>query len=210
MSNAHIKKNDMNNISDKKKEYVSQSFRNLILTDKKLTAKEFDGCTFKECDFSEAVLNDSKFIDCHFVKCNLSLIKIKNSKFLDVIFDQCKVIGIDWTNATWSSYALTSPIKFYKCIINDSTFLGLSLEEIIIEECKAHDVDFREGNFSEANFTHTDFTNSLFNKTNISGANFIEAINYNIDVYLNDIKRAKFSRHEATNLLDSLEIELVD
>jgi uncharacterized protein YjbI with pentapeptide repeats len=94
--------------------------------------------------------------------------------------------------------------------MNDSCFFGLRLEELVIQECKAHDVDFREGNFSEADFTYTDFANSLFAETNLAGANFIEAISYTIDIYHNEIKRAKFSRYEAVRLLDSLNIELVD
>lgn len=136
--------------------------------------------------------------------------KIEQSKFSDVVFDECKLIGIDWTKANWPRFALCCPIQLYKCIINDSSFFGLDLKEIVIEECKAHDVDFREGNFSEPNFTYTDFSNSLFSNTNLTGADFTESINYNIDIYFNQIKRAKFCRYEVVKLLDSLGIELVD
>ncbi len=200
----------MSEIEDKTGEYLSKNFKGLNLSGNELISKEFDNCNFSDCDFSGAILDKSKFIDCNFVKCNLSLIKIEQSKFIDVMFEECKAIGIDWTKASWSNFKLNSPIRFYKCIINDSSFFGLSLEEIIIEECKAHDVDFREGNFSESNFSYTDFSNGLFNNTNLTGANFSEAINYNIDVYFNIISRAKFSRCEATRLLDSLGVELVD
>lgn len=191
-------------------EYLSQTLTGLCLTSQNITSKKFDSCTFKDCDFSEATFNDTKFIDCTFIKCNLSIAKINNCKFSDVIFEECKLIGIDWTSIAWPQIALCSPVKFYKCIINDGIFFGLSLEELVIEQCKAHDVDFREGNFTDSNFTYTDFTNSLFNKTNLTGVNFTEAFNYNIDIYFNDIKRAQFSRHEAVRLLDSLNIELVD
>jgi len=149
-------------------------------------------------------------VDCHFINCNISVIKITQSKFSDVVFDECKVIGVDWTKAYWPSMTFCSPIKFHKCILNDSSFMGLNLQEIVIEECKAHDVDFREGNFSEANFTYTDFAYSVFNKTNLTGADFSEATNYNINIYRNEIKKAKFTRYEAVSLLESLDIELVD
>lgn len=200
----------MINIEDKGGEYTSQSFNNLNMSGIELTSKEFEGCIFKACDFSEAVFNKSKFVDCQFTGCNLSLIKIEQSQFFDVVFEECKVVGVDWTRASWSQYVFCSPIKFYKSIINDSSFFGLSLEELEIEECKAHDVDFREGNFSSANFYNTDFTNSLFNKTNLTGASFIEAINYNIDIHFNEVSKAKFSRLEALRLLEGLGIELVD
>ena len=90
------------------------------------------------------------------------------------------------------------------------SFFRLGLEQIVLKECKAHGVDFREGNFRGSNFTSTDFSGSMFNKTNLIGANFTNAINYNINIYLNDIKKAKFSRYEAVRLLDSIGIELVD
>ena len=191
-------------------EYYSQRFEGLNLSGQQLDGKEFEACTFLECDLSEATLNRCNFIDCHFIKCNLSVVKINYSKFTDVIFDECKVIGIDWSNASWSNFVVNSPLTFNQCILNDSSFFGLSLQELILQECKAHTVDFREGDFSEANFSHTDFTGSLFNKTNLRAADFCEASNYDIDITRNKIKQAKFSRFEAINLLNSLEIELFD
>ncbi len=200
----------MSNFLSKQNEYFSQNFTDLNLSSNEISYKEFDSCTFKACDFSEVVFKKCKFIDCSFINCNLSIMKIEYSKFLDVVFDGCKMIGIDWTRASWPSFDLYSPIKFYNCIINDSYFFGLSLNEIVIEACKAHCVDFRGGNFSDANFSYSDFTNSLFNETDLSGANFSEATNYNINIFNNKIKRAKFCRYQAVSLLDSLDIELLD
>lgn len=153
---------------------------------------------------------DCEFIECHFLKCNLSVAKLVNCRLNDVIFEECKMVGIDWTRARWPSIALFSPIKFYKCIMNDSTFFGLSLNEIVIEACKAHEVDFREGKFCDANFTFTDFANSLFKETDLTSADFTEAVNYRININHNLIRKAKFSRYEAVSLLDSLDIELID
>lgn len=200
----------MNGIEGDEKEYLSQNYIGLDLAGKDFSGKTFDGCSFKDCNFNEAIFNKTKFIECHFARCNLSNAKLPLSKFTDVEFDECKMVGIDWTRANWPRLSLSSPLKFYKCILNDSSFLGLSLSEIVMQACKAHDVDFREGNFSEGDFTQTDFTHSLFNRTNLSEADFTDAINYNIDVLNNDIRRAKFSRDEAVRLLDSLGIELVD
>ena len=191
-------------------EYVSQRFHDLDRSGGEINFKEFDGCTFTGCDFSEATLESCKFVDCQFTKCNLSIMKLGKSKFLDVIFDDCKMIGIDWTRASWSNITLSSPIKFFRCMISDSCFFGLELEEIVFEKCKAHDVDFREANFSKADFSSTDLTHSLFGHTNLSGANFTDATNFNIDVLNNNIKRAKFCTLEAVRLLASLDIELVD
>lgn len=191
-------------------EYFSEKFKGLNLSGQAFEAKEFEACTFNECDFSDAILSECQFLDCEFIKCNLSVVKIEYSQFSGVIFTECKLIGIDWCKAAWSELATSSPVKFYQCILNDCSFFGLSIPGVIIEGCKAHDVDFREGDFSKANFIGTDFSNSLFNKTNLTSTDFTEATDYHIDVYLNEIKRARFSSFEALNLLSSLGIELVD
>ncbi|MCP4756939.1 MAG: pentapeptide repeat-containing protein [Proteobacteria bacterium] len=200
----------MTDFEDDKTNYLTESFTDLKLSGKEICTKEFEGCTFSGCDFSQAKLSRCRFVECQFIRCNLSNVNISYSRFSDVLFDECKLIGVDWTKAEWPSIALCSPVKFCKCIMNDSTFFGLSLEEVKMEECKAHNVDFREGNFSEANFRYTDFFNSLFSNTNLTGADFTEAISYRIDFFHNEIKRAIFSRSEAVSLLDCLEIELVD
>lgn len=88
--------------------------------------------------------------------------------------------------------------------------MGLRLKGLVIEDCRAHDVDFRDGDFDGASFTDTDFSNSLFNKTSLIGADFSEATNFDINIRNNQIKKAKFCRYEALRLLDCLGVELVD
>jgi len=191
-------------------EYFSVSFVGLNLCGQEVNTKEFDSCLFKECDFSETRFKQCKFIDCVFIDCNLSLLKVYYSRFLDVTFEKCKMIGVDWTRADWPSFALPSPLKFYSCVLNDSHFFALNLKELLLSQCKVHDVDFRGGDFSQADFSGSDFCNSLFNETNLCQADFTDAFNYNINIFNNKIKNAKFSSYEALNLLNSLDIELVD
>ena len=193
-----------------KKSYYCQNFKALSLSNQTLYTIEFEDCTFTECNFSDAKFDQCKFIDCTFTKCNLSLVKIAYSQFNDVSFENSKVIGVDWTKASWPNLALFSPIKFEQCIISDCSFFALELKELVLDMCKVHDVDFREGDFTQSNFSGSDFANSLFSKTNLSSVNFIDAINYHLDINNNTITKAKFSRHEAVNLLESLDIELVD
>lgn len=197
-------------ISEEKSEYWSEKFKDLDFSGIEISSKEFDGCTFEKCDFSDATFKRCNFVDCEFTSCNLSNIKLEYSKFSDICFRDSKLIGINWTKVSWPSLMFSSPIKFYKSMLNDSSFFGLSLQDLVLEECKAHNVDFREGDFSNANFTYTDLSGSFFANTNLSAADFSEATDYDIDIYQNTIKKAKFSRFEAVRLLDSLEIELVD
>ena len=200
----------MSNLIESSAEYISTTFSDGDFAHGKFQSIEFDACTFVNCDFSETVFEKCRFIDCEFEKCNLSLAKLNYSRFSDVVFKNSKIIGVDWTKVAWPNISVASPIQFFHCIINDSSFFGLSLTEIILEECKAHDVDFREGDFREGVFDYTDFTNSLFSNTNLTSASFAESANYDIDINVNKIKNAKFSRHEAIRLLASLDIELLD
>ena len=79
-----------------------------------------------------------------------------------------------------------------------------------MDECKLHDVDFREADLTDADFHYSDLSFSQFHHSNLSSANFAEATNYSIDINANNVKGARFTRLEALSLLDSLGIELVD
>lgn len=191
-------------------EYFSKIFIGLDAVGESFSEIVFEGCEFQQCSLSDVNFYKCKFVDCSFTASNLSNMTINYSKFFDVSFSQCKLVGIDWTKADWPSFNSYSPLSFTECIINDSSFFGLSLSDMLLEYCKAHDVDFRNGNFTKAKFCFTDFTHSLFLKTNLREADFSESENYDIDIYNNDIKSARFSRHEAIRLLNSVDIELVD
>ena len=191
-------------------EYFEDSFNKLQATKLVLSGCEFEDCEFKECDFSEALFKSCKFINCTFKRCNLSLMSIPYSSFYEVDFTECKLVGVDWTKASWPSFNLDSMLKFSQCILNDASFFGLTLNELQLDECKLHEVDFREGDFANATMTYCDFTNSLFVRTNLQNVDFTGSSNFNINVLENRLSNAKFSRYEALSLLDSLGIELVD
>jgi len=195
---------------EKQNEYWSENFSNLDCSHTELSSKQFEGCTFKKCDFSDATFKRCNFVDCEFIACNLSNVKMAYSKFSDVCFRDSKLIGIDWTKVAWPRLMFSSPLKFYSSALNDCSFYGLSLQDLVLQECKAHNVDFREGDFSHSNFSDTDLSGCFFANTNLSGVDFSEATHYDINIARNIIKKAKFSRFEAVRLLDSLEIELVD
>ncbi|CAM3776797.1 pentapeptide repeat-containing protein [Parendozoicomonas haliclonae] len=200
----------MSNTIENHEEYYSLSFADLDLSHQTFSGIEFDSCTFTNCDFSETTFDRCKFIDCGFEKCNLSLARLGYSRFVDITFTSSKLVGVDWTKAQWPNILPDSPISFHSCILNDSSFFGLSLPELKLTECKAHDVDFRESKLNEATFDYTDLTSSLFNNTDLTSASFVEASNYDIDINFNRVQKARFTRYEATRLLESLGIELVD
>lgn len=204
--------NSMNTESDiqNNNEYYSTHFDGLQLAGASFSEIVFEGCSFQQCNFSDARFYKCKFVDCEFNASNLSNIKVDYSRWIDVSFNGSKLVGVDWTKADWPRFNLTAAISFSECILNDSSFFGLTLNELELAHCKVHDVDFRNGNFSKSSFIYSDFTNSLFMKTNLQETDFSEAENYDIDIFNNDIKSARFSRMEAVRLLHCLDIELVD
>lgn len=191
-------------------DYFDLSFSKLDLSGSEFKDIEFEECQFSDCDFSEVKLISCKFVNCEFIRCNLSLAQLPNSRLFGITWTECKLVGIDWTRIDWPSYHVDFELRFQRCILNDSSFFGLTLNELILDECKLHDVDFREGDFQRSLMTYCDFSHSLFMRTNLCAADLTESINYAINVLENQVKAAKFSRYEALNLLEYLGIELID
>lgn len=191
-------------------ELVSELFRNSCVAGDTLRARHFEDCGFTGCNFSDATLTDCKFVDCTFNQCNWSNVRIDTTRFSNVEFVECKMLGVDWTRATWPRVAVGAPLQFRKSILDDCSFFGLKLEEIVVEDCLARRCDFREADLARSVFRRTDLADARFGKTRLTEADFSAATNYSIDVLDNDVERARFSRAEALSLLDSLGIELVD
>lgn len=191
-------------------DFQGERFKRLDLIDGELRDKSFYDCEFANCNFSESRLINCKFDDCRFIECNLSTARVKGSVFREVKFKLCKLVGIDWASARWPSVALTGLVEFDECILNSSSFFGLYLQELKLEACQAHDVNFTEADCEYASFLQTDFLNSTFHHTKLIKADFTDATNYQIDIATNKITGAKFSLPEAISLLSSLHIELVD
>lgn len=191
-------------------EFYLQRFEGLDLAGASLTARVFESCTFIRCSLAEAVLDRCKFIECTFRSCDLSNARLPASKCQAVSFEECKLLGIDWTRADWPRYAAPGKLAFRKSSISYSNFFGLDLQETVLEECKAHGVDFREANFAKSNFTYTDFQESLFNKTQLIEVDFSEATHYLINIQDNPVRGSRFTRSESSGLLYGLDIELVD
>ncbi|MGS2743827.1 pentapeptide repeat-containing protein [Halomonas sp. LS-001] len=191
-------------------QYLDAHFEKLSLPDGRYRHIEFEDCRFSDCDFSASKFHHCKFTNCVFERCNLSLIDLSSSKLFAVNFQDSKLVGVDWTKASWPIYHLDFELRFQRCILNDSSFFGLTLNALVIEECKSHEVDFREGNFKGSTMTHSDFTRCLFMHTNLQSVDFSDSMAYAINILENDVKGARFSRYEALNLLECLGIELVD
>ncbi|PCH57510.1 MAG: hypothetical protein COC15_00950 [Legionellales bacterium] len=197
-----------NKILPEQQEFYDVNFSKLNLSGIELRNRTFENCEFTDAHFKETIFSACKFVDCEFKFCDLSNAKFNNTIFNETIFIESKLIGINWTMVRWPYIKLSNSIKFYQSNLSHCSFYALDLQEIVIEDCKAWDVDFRGGNFSNSSFIGTDFTNSIFIHTKLRAADFTAAINYNINPNENEIHKAKFSMPDALSLLDSFEIDI--
>lgn len=187
----------------------AEVFEKVDLCKTTIKGAEFEECVFISCDFSEAFFHSCRFIDCRFENCNLSLMKLTDSIISGSEFVSCKMIGIDWTMCNWKSLLTGEPLEFIESILNDSNFLGLKLDNLVMRKCSAKDVDFRMGSFVKADFSASDFKGAWFEKTKLEYANFTDATNTQINLQNNYLKGAIFNRLEALFLLETMGIVLV-
>ncbi len=198
----------MKNIFDDREEYDDLTFESVTIDNETIASKEFDSCVFRKCAFLETRFRGCRFLNCTFQDCEMNLIHVEDCSFTEARFEDSKVIGVDWTQASWAKKGLLNSIHFYRCVVNHSTFAGLLLKRMTMTECTARDIDFSEADLTQANCTGTDFAQSRFWQTNLTNADFRGAQNYAIAAQLNTLKRTRFSLPEAMSLLYSLDIIL--
>jgi fluoroquinolone resistance protein len=197
-------------LPDERTQHSGQTFEDMTLSQQEIISEEFDDCLFVRCSFVEAVFSHCRFSHCLFQHCDLTLVRLPDSLFTDTAFEDSKLIGVDWTPASWPKARLSSPIAFSRCVINHSTFTGLDVHGITIRECMAKNVDLTGANLTQADLTRTDFHGSLFVHTDLTEADLTRAKNYHINASLNVLKRTRFSVPEAMSLLAALDIILVE
>ena len=191
-------------------DYYEETFKGLDSAERRFAGITFEECEFIDCDFSACQFQGCKFTNCDFKRCNLSLADFSNSQLFGISFSDCKLVGVDCTKADWPQYYRDFELKFKRCLLNDASFYGLTLNELVLDECKVHDADFREGNFADSKMTLCTFDRSLFMHTNLERVDFSDSTGCSIDVLANELKGATFSSFEAVHLLESLGIVLVD
>jgi uncharacterized protein YjbI with pentapeptide repeats len=99
-------------------------------------------------------------------------------------------------------------LSFNKSLIRDCNISELNLTGTTFTDCEINRCDFYKSNLSKTIYKGSSLPGSLFESTNLSGADFSEAINYKINPANNKIKGAKFSYPEVLNLLSIFEIEI--
>ena len=80
------------------------------------------------------------------------------------------------------------------------------MNKTIFKNSKVHKCFFNKTSLIEADFSNCDLLETTFHNCNLSKSNFCNAINYDINPLVNNIKKAKFSLPEAVGLLRGFDI----
>lgn len=199
----------MATLTDATKEYSNETFRHQDYDEAAFGGLLIEGCAFVACRFSGTMFRGCTFRDVTFRDCDLNQTALTDSLFRGVTFEQSRVIGVNWSLALWDTLGLPASIRFSAgCVVNYTTFFGLTLPELQLAECVVRHSDFGEATLTRADFHGSDLTESTFHHTDLTGADFRGATGYAISPANNTLSGAKFSLPEAVALLYSMDIEL--
>jgi fluoroquinolone resistance protein len=185
------------------KPYITDAvFEGKDYTRQRLPRGEYDQCTFINCDFSGGYLDNTHFLECRFEDCNLSNANLKNTMFREVHFWRTKLMGLRFEDC--SSFLLS--FNFSDCILDLSSFFGMSLKNTQFTACRMAGTEFTETNLQNGGFGQCNLENAHFNGCDLRGADFVTAYNYSIDPEKNQLRNARFSREGVAGLLRKYDI----
>lgn len=184
--------------------HLNKTFNKVVYQDEITSNREFEHCSFEICDFSNGQFLSCTFSDCTFKNCNLTMTKFSHSQLDKIVFSGCKLVGVNFSDC--NDFLFTP--KFEQCILNCCSFVRKNLHGFSLIDSKVKETDFTECDLSNSIFQNTDLSNSVFNRTNLFKADFVTAYNYDIDPEINNIKKAKFSLHGLTGLLNKYDIHI--
>ena len=99
-------------------------------------------------------------------------------------------------------------VDFDNCFLQLSSFYKLKLKKTRFKNSNLSEVDFTEADLTNSLFDNCDLDAARFERTTLEKADLRTSRNYSIDPELNKIKKAKFSIHGISGLLDKYDIEI--
>jgi fluoroquinolone resistance protein len=181
-----------------------RSFNNINYSEKETKNSEFENCSFVNCDFSDSILSSCFFIDCVFTNCNMTMVKLTNCQLKNITFKDSKLLGINFTQCKDSF----SGLKFNGCVLDYCSFAGKKMMKTSFINSSIKNADFSECDLTGSAFINSDLMSSIFNRTILKEADFLTALNFNIDPENNNVKKAKFSFHGLSGLLNKYDIKI--
>lgn len=162
----------------------------------------FEQCTFINCDFSNAQIISTHFTDCSFVGCNFSMTNLSQSMLNNISFIDCKILGVKFNLC----HDFIFEVSFNNCILDYSSFEKRKMQKTIFHDSSLKSVDFTGSNLKQSTFINSDLQEAIFYNSNIQEVDFTSAFNYTIDLGLNNIKKARFSKDNLSGLLSHYNI----
>ncbi|HET6539095.1 MAG TPA: pentapeptide repeat-containing protein, partial [Chryseolinea sp.] len=89
-----------------------------------------------------------------------------------------------------------------------SSFYKTKIKRTFFKNSQLREADFTECDLTSCLFENCDLTRATFDNTIIEKADFLTSYNYSIDPEKNRLKKAKFSLHGVSGLLDKYDIEI--
>ena len=185
--------------------HIDKTFEKIILLNNRIEGREFDGCHFKNCDFSGTAFIDCTFSDCEFIDCNLSMAKLTSSSLKTVDFQLSKLMGIRFDECMDFLFS----VSFSDCMLDYSWFTNKKMPKTNFRNCSIKEVNFGNADLTKASFDGSNLSGSVFDQTKLNEANFMNAINYQINPERNSVKKAVFSVDGIAGLLSQYDIKIV-
>jgi uncharacterized protein YjbI with pentapeptide repeats len=173
----------------------SETISNLQELPKPSQREDYEKCEFVNCVLTD--ISNLNFINCSFKNCNLSNCNMNNVKLQGVEFVDCKLLGLNFFKAKDFAFE----VYFEKCLLDYASFDGKKLNKSEFKNCKMHEVNFTNADLSKSLLINCDLYEALFAKTNLSGVDFTNSINFSIDPEINSLKNAKFLTQDLFRLL---------
>ena len=169
---------------------------------------EFHGCTFVGADFSEAKVTDTRFVECRFERCDLSLWKPTRSVIGESHFEDCRLLGVDWTLASWPRVALYEANTFLRCDLSMGTFADLDLGATRFSECRMRESSFRFTRMAGADLKGSDCLGADFHGADLSGASLVGVAGLGVNPMSSKLDGATVDAEGAIAILEALGINL--
>ncbi len=190
-------------------EYVGAEFSGV----QAIAGAVYHNILFAQCTFDQAKLTGVTFSACEFDECTIIASDLSLTDLTDCVFKETRLagsrsVGVNWTKTRWPDKPLEPPIQFTESILDYSIFTGLNLRDLVMRDCRAHDVDFSECDLNSAVLDGTDLTGARFVDTNLSRVSLLRATNYFIDPVTSRVKGAVVDVPEGLSILKAIGVRI--
>ncbi|MGB0870707.1 MAG: pentapeptide repeat-containing protein [Flavobacteriales bacterium] len=184
--------------------FEDEVYKGIDFSDKTFEKAEYENCEFINCNFANVDLSKIQFTECKFTGCNLSSVNLHKTYFQKVQFFECKMLGLLFNECNTFGFS----IDLESCTLNHSSFYNTNLQLSNIEHCSCIEVDFSESDLTQVNFNGSNLAGAIFDRTNLTKTDFRLALNYELILENNLVKKTKFSQDGLQGLVKHFDIEI--